>query len=204
MGARNAALLELRARLFGNVQPLRCNCPTCGATAEFAVDCDALSRTLVPASDASRVQQLVADGYRIEFRLPDADDLRAVSRCTADDDGFVQALLERCVTHCARDDGGPCDPTALPVAVADALSSRMEELEPGASVSFDLSCPECGERWSASMNVGDVLWSELQSRAERLLFDVDTLARAYGWSEDQVLSLSPTRRAAYLQLVGAV
>ena len=79
----------------------------------------------------------------------------------------------------------------------------MEEFEPGASLSFDIACPDCGERWSAAMDVGDVLWSELQSRAERLLLDIDVLARAYGWSEPQILALSPIRRAAYLQLLGA-
>jgi hypothetical protein len=79
----------------------------------------------------------------------------------------------------------------------------MEALEPGAAVTFDLTCPECGAQWSAPMDCGDVLWSELQVRAERLLLDVDALARAYGWSESQVLALSPTRRAAYLQLIGS-
>ena len=54
------------------------------------------------------------------------------------------------------------------------------------------------------MNAGDVLWSELQSRAERLLLDVDALARAYGWTEPEILALSSTRRAAYLQLTGAL
>ena len=42
------------------------------------------------------------------------------------------------------------------------------------------------------------------SPAERTLADVDTLARAYGWTEAEVMELSPTRRAAYLQLLGGV
>jgi hypothetical protein len=37
-------------------------------------------------------------------------------------------------------------------------------------------------------------------RAERLLLDIDTLARNYGWSESEVIALSPTRRAAYVQM----
>jgi hypothetical protein len=90
----------------------------------------------------------------------------------------------------------------MPASVADALSRRMESLEPGAAVSFDLTCPECGAQWNAPMDCADVVWSELQARAERLLLDVDALARAYGWSEPQVLALSATRRAAYLQLIG--
>lgn len=204
LGARNAALLGLRSRLFGQAQPLRCNCPHCGAVSEFSIDCDALSRTLLPAADASQTHVLEAEGWRLEFRLPDAADLRAASGPSLDEEGFVQALLQRCVSRCERDGDGPCPPQDLPAPVAQALSQRMEALEPGASVGFDVTCPECAQAWAASMDVGDVLWSELQARAERLMLDVDALARAYGWSEAEVLALSPLRRAAYLQLVGAV
>ena len=203
LGARNAALLGLRVHLFGAAQPLRCNCPHCGATAEFSIDCPSLSQSLLPSSEAARTHTLEAEGYRLEFRVPDVHDLR--EGCPQDDDrsAFVGKLLARCVSRCERDDASPCAPDDLPAAVTQALSRRMEELEPGASVSFDLTCPECGQAWAAPMNVGDVVWSELQSRAERLLLDVDALARAYGWSEREVLALSPLRRAAYLQLVGS-
>ncbi len=37
--------------------------------------------------------------------------------------------------------------------------------------------------------------------AEQSLVEVDALARAYGWTEAEIMQLSPTRRAAYLQLV---
>lgn len=203
LGARNAALMGLRSRLFGRVQPLRCNCPHCGAVSEFPIDCDALAQALQPAPEAARMHQMEAAGWRVEFRLPNATDVRVVSEHARDEEEFVLALLQRCVSRCERDDGATCAPQELPAAVAEALSRRMEALEGGASVSFELHCPECALSWAAFMDVGAVLWSELQSRAERLLLDVDVLARAYGWSEAQVLALSPTRRAAYLQLVGA-
>lgn len=202
LGARNAALLELRSRLFGQAQRLRCNCPHCGVVSEFSVDCEALSRTLLPAAEARHPQRLELAGWRIEFRLPEAADLRAASSRSLDEYSFVQAMLQRCVSRCEHE-GQARPPQELPAPVAQALSQRMEALEPGASVSFELSCPECRLPWAAAMDVGNVLWSELQTRAERLLLDVDALARAYGWSEEQVLALSPTRRAAYLQLVGA-
>lgn len=199
LGTRNAALLGLRSRLFGPSQSLRCDCPRCDATAEFTIDCDALARELQPKEPTAGMHRLDADGHRVEFRLPDIDDLRRAAEAQA----FVPALLRLCVTRCETDEGEACDPAALPARIADALSRRMEALEPGASVVFELACPACGERWPASMDVGQVLWTELQDGAERLVLDVDALARSYGWSEDQVLALSPTRRAAYLQLVGA-
>ncbi len=37
--------------------------------------------------------------------------------------------------------------------------------------------------------------------AKDILFDVDLLARAYGWPEAEVLALSPTRRAWYVEAV---
>jgi hypothetical protein len=200
LGAYNAALLGLRARLFGNAQLLSSRCAACGATIEFAVDCDVLARALAPTGDG-REERLETDGYRVEFSLPGVTDVRAAS-AHADRDEFVRTLLRRCVTRCERDDGEPCDAANMPASVADALSRRMESLEPGAAVSFDLTCPECGAQWNAPMDCADVVWSELQARAERLLLDVDALARAYGWSEPQVLALSATRRAAYLQLIG--
>lgn len=200
LGARNAALLALRARLLGPEQPLVDVCPECGVPVEFAVDCAALAVDLAPPPQADEFQNLTAHGYTLEFRLPTADDLRAA----AARDDFVPVLLSRCVSHCVRDDGSACAPHDLPDAVALALSARMEALEPGASVGFDLACPACGAHWAAQLDVGAVIWAEIQTRAERVLLDVDLLARTYGWNEAEVLALSPVRRAAYLQLAGAV
>jgi hypothetical protein len=44
------------------------------------------------------------------------------------------------------------------------------------------------------------VWAEVDVRARRLLADVATLARTYGWTEPEVLALSEARRAAYLRL----
>ena len=45
------------------------------------------------------------------------------------------------------------------------------------------------------------VWAEVDAAAQRLLHEVDVLARAYGWTEPEVLALSEARRAAYLRLV---
>jgi len=202
LGGRNAALVALRRRLFGGMQPLRCNCTACGAVAEFTIDCAALEQALLPSPGANEPQRLDAGGYRIEFRMPDLTDLRRAFHACSDSDEFVALLLDSCVLRCEREDGRQSAPRDLPTLVAEALSRRMEELEPGASVGFDVACPECGAQWTAPMDVGEVLWAEVQSHAERILLEVDALARAYGWTEPEVLALSPSRRTAYLQLVG--
>ena len=45
-------------------------------------------------------------------------------------------------------------------------------------------------------------WGEIQICARRLLREVHALASAYGWTESEILSLSTTRRHAYLEMVG--
>jgi hypothetical protein len=47
------------------------------------------------------------------------------------------------------------------------------------------------------------LWSELEEWAHRVLVDIHTLAGAYGWSERQILALSPVRRQLYVDMVRA-
>jgi hypothetical protein len=202
LSGRNAALFRLRSQLFGSAQQLRCNCAGCGGVAEFVVDCDALSQSVLQARSAQRAGQLNCEGYLIHFRLPETTDVRAAAGLV--DAAFEDALLTCCVTQLERADQTACAIRDLPEGVIEQLSARMEELEPGASISFEVTCPECGITWSAPMNVGDVIWTELQARAERLILDVDLLARTYGWTEASILAMSPARRAAYLQLAGSV
>ena len=216
LGARNAALLSLRARLFGRTQALRCTCVHCGGTNEFSVDCDALAGSLVPPAGADGLHALKTAGYVVEFRAPTSAMLNhcvmlnhGVIPSEAKDVGpgssgdlFADALVSSCVIHCRDSTGTECSPAALPDEVIEALGNALEHIEPGASVEFDVVCADCGGQWSAPMDCADVVWSEIQARAERLMLDIDVLARAYGWREDDVLALSDTRRAAYLQLAG--
>jgi hypothetical protein len=111
-------------------------------------------------------------------------------------------LIERCVLSCSHE-GESVPVGQLPVEALDALSRHMEMLDPCATVSFALECPQCATGWNAPLDVGQMVWQKVQAAAERLLLDVDALARSYGWTESEVLSLSPRRRAAYLQLVAA-
>jgi hypothetical protein len=200
LGERNARLVALHARMFGRHADLLSHCPSCGTAAQFQCDCDALSAQ-ISVTDRPSLHRLEAGGHVIEFRVPDRADLVAAS---ADDtpDLFVERLLGRCVIASTRD-GSSVSVSELPEPVLDALSQRMEALDPGARLSFVIECPQCATTWDASLDVGQLVWQKVQASAERLLLDIDALARAYGWTERDVLNLSPLRRAAYLQLVAS-
>ncbi len=201
LGERNARLLTLHAQFFGSELDLLSHCPACATAAQFAADCTTLAAQTPEIEAASSPHRLEAEGHSIEFRLPNSADITAASG-VKDDDEFASDLLARCVLACTRDGMG-VQPHELPSSVLDALSQRMDALDPCASVSFALECPECATHWDARLDVGQLLWIKLQAAAERILLDVDALARAYGWTEPEVLRLSATRRAAYLQLVAA-
>ena len=186
---RNALALHRYAAMFGHCVELIGRCPHCAAAVEFSIDVDACALQLPHDPDACEWHELDAGGERLRFRLPCPADVHALQELD-DDQAFAEQLLARCV------EGGQLPPPPS----CDAISRRMEALAPGASLRFALQCPDCGKGWNAPLDPVDLLWRELRHRAEQLLGEVTLLARSWGWSERDILRLSPVRRAAYLQL----
>ncbi len=172
---------------------MRSTCPGCGAEAEFGVDSAELAANLTSAAPGER-QQFDWRGLTITARAPTVDDLRAAAKAGHPRD-IARALLALCIEGT---DLADWDDDAV-----GELGDRLESLDPGATLQFDLTCPDCAHVWPALVDVADAVWREVRGFAERLLLEVDALARVYGWTEQQVLALSPTRRAAYLQLAEA-
>ena len=188
-------MLALRGRLFDRALPLRSNCPACCASSAFEIDSVALSDELNALKPPARDAVVDCAGLPVALRAPTADDLRAIAVLT-DLQNAGRALLSRCASGVDVID-------RLDEHMLAELDACLERLDPAAIVSFTVDCPACRHQWSASLDVGEVLWAEVQQAAERALLEVDALAHAYGWTESEVLRLSPARRAAYLQLVGA-
>jgi hypothetical protein len=204
VGERDALLLALRERQLGAALAAYAECPRCGERLEFTLDAAALRGGTPPAVAAEapeHVYALAVDGYALRFRLPDSRDLAAVVLGSGGDPAAGQALLvRRCVLRAARD-GADVGPDDLPAAVLVALAERMAEADPRAETLLDLRCPACDHAWQVLFDPGAFLWTELAVQARRLLREVHTLARAYGWREADTLALSPWRRRCYLELV---
>ena len=104
-----------------------------------------------------------------------------------------------------RRDGAEVDLDArpLPRALVRTLVERLGAADPGAETLLSLVCPPAPIRWQSVLDVATFFWDELATRARRLLREVHTLARAYGWREAEILALPGRRRQTYLDLVGA-
>jgi hypothetical protein len=199
VGRSDARLLALREAVFGRVMPCLVACPSCGESLELALDTAAL---IVPEAEATvpGPLKLEREGYELEVRPPAGRDLAAVEG-SADADEARRRLLELCIIS-ARYDGREVPADALPACVTEAAAARIAQADPQADCRLELTCPACGQDWQAPFDILSYLWAEVNAWAQRIFREVHRLASAYGWSESEVLALSPMRRQIYLEMLG--
>ena len=190
LGAINKALLHLREICFGPRIDAWVDCAHCGERMEVTLDTGQL---LADVSENTTPPNFEISGFR--FRVPCSRDLAAIIG-QSDITGAAKKLLEQCcLSHPENVD---LDFTSI----LEEAETTMAKLDPDADISLDLNCEACGQSWQADFNIGTLLWDEIDARARSLLAEVHNLARAYGWSESEILALSPQRRATYLDMVG--
>ncbi|MBO9713881.1 MAG: hypothetical protein J7495_13305 [Sphingomonas sp.] len=178
LGMRNQRLLRLHAELGGGALEAVAKCPACGTDNEFALPGDALLALPLPASDAA------ATIGAARFRLPRMDDL------LSDD---PRPLAVRC-----------CDGRRAPSAASIVQAGEaLDALDPAANPVFDLACSTCGGAYRAAVDIAGFVAAALDRVATRLLHDIDTIAAAYGWSEQAIAALPADRRRRYVEMIAA-
>lgn len=199
IGARDDLLLALRERLFGDELASIAHCPACATLVETRWRATAL-RASIAAAPAAPGETLELDArlHHIRYRLPTSADILALGDCR-DASAAQRTLLRRCVLA-ASNQGAPVTSDALPAEAVAALEAAMAAADPMADIDCSLQCPACGHAWSVGFDIARFLWSELHGWAQRLLVDVHTLARAYGWREADILAMSPGRRSLYVEM----
>jgi len=199
IGQRDAELLALREQLWGSQMAAVVVCPECRERLELTLN----AREMLSSSPRNQPGEipLSIGEYKVNFRLPNSLDLLAEAGQGANR-GSYALVLHHCLLS-AQHGEAPLDPDRLPEDVAACVIKAMAEADPLADIQLDLTCPSCEHRWRAVFDVVSFLWTELEVWAWRILSDVHTLAQAYGWSEQDILALSPTRRQFYLEMVGA-
>jgi hypothetical protein len=194
IGARDRALLELRAALFGHELQALSSCNACNEQLEIALRVGDFLAGVAPAQPAAQAS-LVAGGIDLRFRLPTTDDALAVARGAEDDDAR-DALMRRCIVAATRD-GAPVTPEDLDDDVVAHISEAIENIDPMSEIRLGVTCSACASTQTVLLEIASYLWSELVGEAERLLEDVYGLAHAYGWREADILAMSGKRRQFY-------
>jgi hypothetical protein len=199
IGKRDDYLMLLRERLFGSRLVNTAVCPNCSELMEWDNRISDMRSASHPESSDRHVHTLKLDDYRLDFRLPNSADIASLGDIDVAE-AAVTKLLKRCVTGVTVD-GDDGDIEELPQHVVVALSERIEVLDPQAEIRISLDCPGCQYSWTVLFDVASFLWTEINDWAERMLKAVHTLARAYCWTEKDILKLSPIRRQLYLGLL---
>jgi hypothetical protein len=200
IGQRDASVLALRELTFGPSLNAVASCPDCGERLEVAFqagDVRAAPELDEPGSAADEFD-LEHSGYQVRFRPPNSLDLEAASERF--DENGCQSLLQRCILD-IKQEGEARSFDSLPAEAREALVAQMSRVDPQADVQLGLSCPACQHQWSATFDVVSFFWKEIEAWAYRILRQVHALASAYGWSERDILAMSPWRRQFYLEMV---
>lgn len=196
LGDCDLLLLRLREECFGPRLDGLAECPRCHTELDVSIDVDEL------------LPMIRNDAERLSSAIPDAHSRRTVQ--VAGTEAELRPLTSRDIRMCGRDRdrllarcviGASADGSALVPSpdVLAAVEATLDALDPQAAVALAVDCPECGATWQAPVDITEFVWSEVDRFARRLLYDVHTLARAYGWTEADVLAVGPARRRFYLQ-----
>jgi len=193
LGRRNRALVQLYCANFGSKLSGWTSCRQCGEKLEFAAD--GMIMAQIALEDTAPV---VSESGR-SFRLPTSRDLARIA-AESNASAAIPLLLNLCLVS-QEDSGHPASLIEWSDEELDRIGNRLAQADPLAEILLDFECPVCKESFTEALDLASFVWSELEGRARRLLFDVHTLASAYGWSEAEILSLSQQRRNFYLKQV---
>ncbi len=199
IGQRDAALFALREQSMGGQLQAFAECPACQAQLSFALRTEYLKNS-ASADGPAGTGSVNRDGISVTFRLPSSLDFAGLPT-TSEGPAIRDWLARQCVLDAQRD-GQPIDASELPLELIDEISEAMAREDPQAEILIHLSCPLCYHHWSDLFDIATFFWSEVTVMAKRLLADVDSLARRYGWREADILAMTPWRRHTYLTLGG--
>lgn len=197
VGDREALLLHLRARTFGDRLDCMLDCPECGERMDVDLRVSQLLVEPYPEVRERHTVEVDAAGITGEavVRLATGADQEAAAR-HQDHAAALCELVERCVLEVRTS-----DPRPPALTLAEAVSDPLAKLDPQAQITIDAVCPSCDEPVGALVDAAGVLFAELTAGDERLFREVDEIARVYHWSEAEILGLDVRRRRRYLELI---
>ena len=166
-----------------------CSSCNCQFDIEFSLESLIINNNLFQVEEES--EQNAAIFFRTSggarFRLPTGEDEIAVMGM--DPEKAERELMKRCLI--AGNTG--INP--------DILQQEMQNIAPLIDADFETQCPECSEKQSLHFNLQQYLLSSLLKEQKKLAFEVNQLARAYGWGLNEILRLPRSIRRSYVSMV---
>lgn len=187
LAERDRRLFAVAKELLGPRIVVVCTCPFCDEETELSFTAEQIQ----DATDRETVCSIEFDGEQVFYRAPTSRDL-AAALSSPGPNGARYALLAALIERDRPDH-----------RLLDRLDAELSKRAGLEMLTLAHSCAKCGAASESPFDILDYLWRHVAARALRALWEVHFLARAYGWTSDEILSLSPTRRAAHIDMVMA-
>lgn len=191
LAARIGGLLAVWAEASGAEDlelRLRCPGPGCGADLEAGLPVAAL----VDLAREAEAAPVFEAGEGLRLRRPTGADQRLWRGAAArDPESAILATLTL---------AGRLPDTA---AARAGLAERMAEFDPLPAFAIAICCPDCGRESTLPVDLEAECLARLARVQDRLFAEVDALARRYGWTDAEILTMPARRRARYLALAEA-
>lgn len=184
LGRRNQRLIALHGEIVGGAIEAVAACPACATENEFDVPITAIAEASVPPVGG----HVAAGGLRA--RVPVMADLAAIAGLPPE--MAARTLLRRCL------DGAPL--TIDDVTLA-ALGAAFEQADPAAVVRLASACAQCGATMTVEVDIAAFVAGAVERKVAAQLMQVAVLARAFGWSESEILALPAARRVRYMMMI---
>lgn len=180
---RDARLFSVTETIFGPLLTLSATCTVCAAQTDLTFSVSDIKMLDTPERFSGVFHH---EGRDYPYRMPNSRDMANALRAPDPQRTLLLSLL-----NLAQAD------RAL-IAKFDATLEEQSGLE---TLSLGFDCAECKAGQDAPFDILDYLWSRIVAEARRLIWDVHLLARSYGWTSDEILSLSRLRRAEHVAMV---
>jgi hypothetical protein len=200
-GDRERLVLAVCARLLGAQIDLVIACQACRALAEIPVRFDEViaARPQLPLEHERAVDFKADDGrWTARCRPPTGADLEKAARGGPD---AARNLIVDCLLALTTPDGRPVAVGELPSECESAAAAALAAFDPAAECRITMECPACAGTIDAVLDGYTILRTGLGG-ARQIYDDVYRMARAYYWSEADILALPTHRRRHYLAIAG--
>lgn len=186
VGDRQFLLARLAARFDGGPFWLNSECVECGEHFDLCIDPGELP--VKPPGAGYPFAFAKVGGRKLKVRAPTGVDQQAIAELE-DEAEAITLLAKRCII----------DPP--PFTDGDetlgAIETAMQAVSPEVAATATSQCPKCGTENETPIDVFGLLVSRMRDPLE----EVHSIAFAYHWSENDILSLPRARRHAYLALI---
>lgn len=194
VGNKERLLFALCKHLYGATADLVASCPNCSKLCELTFCFDDVQAT----GPTAKGWFPLGDGWQAEVRPPTLGDIAAVRHVP--EEAASRALIEICIARLVDASGTIVPAQMLPPSLEAQVAERLETMDPASETRALVTCPACSMDFEAEIDALTLLTKKLSS-STALYGEVYRMARAYHWSEADILNLPVQRRRTYLAVV---